>query len=73
MRKAHIACMETGRRPQNGETEMTAYNIFANGTFWGTWEAETAEEAMQIAADEVGTVDVGAEHASTEGMTAEAA
>lgn len=52
---------------------MTKFNVFANGTFWGVWEAETAEEAMQIAADEVGTIDVGEDHASIEGLTAEAA
>lgn len=48
-----------------GDTEMTAFNIFANGTFWGVWEGETAEEAIQKAADEVGT------DGNTEGMTAE--
>jgi len=56
-----------------GETEMTTYNIFANGNFWGAFEAETAEEAIQTAADEMGTIDVGQEHASIEGMTAEVA
>ena len=49
---------------------MAKFEIYANGTFWGVWDAETAEEAMQIAADEVGTVDIGQEHASVEGMTA---
>ena len=34
---------------------MTTYNIFANGIFWGQWTAETAKQAIQIAADEVGT------------------
>lgn len=34
---------------------MTTFNIFANGISWGKWEAETAEEAIQKAADEVGT------------------
>jgi len=52
---------------------VTKFNVFANGTFWGTWEAETAEQAIQAAADEHGTADVGEEHASTEGMTAEVA
>lgn len=50
---------------------MTKFNIFANGTFWGTYEADSAEEAIQAAADEHGTVDVGEAHASTDGMTAE--
>lgn len=44
---------------------MTTFNIFANGTFWGEWEAETAEEAIQKAADEVGT------EGNTEGLVAE--
>lgn len=52
---------------------MTSFKIFANGTFWGTFEGETAEEAIQKAADELGTIDVGQDHASTEGMTAEEA
>ena len=34
---------------------MTSYHIFANGLFWGTWEAESAASAMQAASDEVGT------------------
>ena len=46
---------------------MTTYNIFANGIFWGTWEAETPEEAIQAAADEVGT------DGNTKGLTAEVA
>lgn len=46
---------------------MTTFNIFANGTFWGAWTAETAEEAIQAAADEVGT------DGNTDGMTAIAA
>ena len=49
---------------------MTNFAVFANGTFWGEFEAETEEEAIQAAADEHGTVDVGETHASTEGMTA---
>jgi hypothetical protein len=44
---------------------MTIFNIFANGTFWGQWEAETAEEAIKNAADEVGT------DGNTDGLTAE--
>lgn len=46
------------------------FKVYANGTFWGIYEADTAEEAMQAAADEHGTVDVGQTQASTEGMTA---
>ena len=52
---------------------MTTFNIYANDTFWGQWDAETADEAIQKAADEVGTVDVGQQHASTEGVWAEEA
>ncbi len=52
---------------------MTAYKVYAHGTYWGTFDAETPEEAMQTAADEHGTVDVGEDRASTEGMTAEEA
>lgn len=52
---------------------MAKFNVYANGEFWGTFEAETAEEAIQAAADEHGTKDVGQDHASVEGMTAEAA
>ncbi len=40
------------------------YAVFANGTFWGIWTAETAEAACQQAADEVGT------DGNTEGLTA---
>lgn len=52
---------------------MEKFNVYANGEFWGEFEAGTAEEAIQKAADEHGTVDVGEDHASTEGMTAEPA
>lgn len=51
---------------------MMTFKVFANGTFWGEYEADTAEEAIQKAADGHGTVDVGETRASTEGMTAEA-
>ena len=34
---------------------MTAFHVFANGIFWGTWEASSKSEACQIAANEVGT------------------
>ena len=51
---------------------MAKFKVYANGTFWGVFEADTAEEAIQKAADEHGTVDVGETRASTEGMTAEA-
>lgn len=46
------------------------FEVFANGTSWGIYEADTAEEAIRAAADEHGTVDVGQTKASTEGMTA---
>ena len=49
------------------------WNVYANGTYWGQFKADTAEEAMQAAADQLGTIDVGKDHASTEGMTAIAA
>lgn len=49
---------------------MTKFRVYANGTFWGVFDAGTEAEAMQAAADEHGTADVGADHASTEGMTA---
>lgn len=52
---------------------MEKFNVFANGVFWGVFEAETADEAIREAADELGTADVGEDHASTEGMTAEPA
>lgn len=34
---------------------MTNYAVFANGAFWGTWDADTPEAACQMAADKVGT------------------
>jgi hypothetical protein len=40
------------------------YAVFANGTFWGVWTADSAAQAIQLAADEVGT------DGNTEGMTA---
>lgn len=46
---------------------MTSYNVFANGTFWGVFEAETAKEATQKAAGEVGT------DGNIDGLIAEAA
>lgn len=49
---------------------MTIYNVFANGIFWGAFEAASPDEAIQAAADELGTIDVGQDRASTEGMTA---
>lgn len=49
---------------------MTDYAIHANGTFWGTFTAEDEAAAVQMAADEFGTIDVGQAHAVTEGMTA---
>lgn len=50
--------------------QMTTFNVYANGVFWGAFDAYTAEAAMQVAADEHGTVDIGEARASTEGMTA---
>ena len=34
---------------------MTTFAVFANGTFWGAFDAPTAETAIQMAADEHGT------------------
>ena len=31
------------------------FAVFANGTFWGVWEADDAAAACQMAANEVGT------------------
>ncbi|QFQ87295.1 hypothetical protein F8A10_07580 [Paracoccus kondratievae] len=36
-------------------THSTEFAVFANGTFWGIWAAETKEAAIQRAADDVGT------------------
>jgi hypothetical protein len=53
------------------EATMIIFDVFANGAFWGTFEAVNAEAAMQLAAAEFGTTDVDADAPSTEGMTAE--
>ena len=45
---------------------MTNFAVFANGTFWGSFAADTEAEAIQMAADEHGT------DGNTEGMTAKA-
>ncbi|MCJ8334581.1 MAG: hypothetical protein MJH10_10110 [Epibacterium sp.] len=34
---------------------MPKYHVFAHDTFWGTWEADSEADAMQTAADDVGT------------------
>ena len=34
---------------------MIKFNVYANGIFWGQWVAATESEAVQMAADEVGT------------------
>ncbi|WP_353981677.1 hypothetical protein [Salinicola endophyticus] len=44
--------------------QHTLYAIFANGAYWGTWDAENAEQALRDAAGEVGTDGV------TEGLEA---
>lgn len=69
---AYVWC-HMAMKPMLGETKMEKFNVFANGVFWGVFEAETADEAIREAADELGTADVGEDHASTEGMTAEPA
>lgn len=43
---------------------MENFAVFANGTFWGVFEANTENEAMQAAADAHGT------DGGTDGMTA---
>jgi len=43
---------------------MTTFAIHANGTFWGAFDGETPEAAMQAAADELGT------DGNTDGLTA---
>jgi len=35
--------------------EKTLYAVFADGTYWGSWSADTPEAATQMAADEIGT------------------
>lgn len=44
---------------------MTIYAVYANGTYWGVFEGEYEDEAIQAAVEEHGTADVG-----TEGMEA---
>lgn len=46
---------------------MATFNVYANGTFWGQFEAETSDEAIQKATEEHGT------EGNTDGMTAEEA
>lgn len=46
------------------------FDVFASGTFMGTFEAPDESSACQAAADEHGTVDVGQTRASTDGMVA---
>jgi len=46
------------------------FDVYANGTFWGTFPGLTAADAMQAAADAHGTADVGQERASIDGMIA---
>lgn len=49
---------------------MTIYAVYANGVYWGTFEGETEDEAIQAAVEEHGTIDVGETQASTEGIHA---
>ena len=46
------------------------YAVYANGTFWGIWAADSEAEAIQMAADEGGTIDIGEDRANTDGLTA---
>ena len=50
--------------------EIITYDVYANGVFWGRFEAVSSEEAIAMAAEEYGTVDVGESESSTEDMTA---
>ena len=34
---------------------MTDYAVFANGTFWGVWAAANEDDAIEMAANDVGT------------------
>ena len=43
---------------------MTTFAVFANGTFWGDFDAQTAKAAIHMAAKEYGT------DGDTSGMTA---
>jgi hypothetical protein len=49
------------------------FNVYAHGEYWGTFIAEDEKEAIQIAADTFGTIDIGQKHASVDGMTAKPA
>lgn len=49
---------------------MPKFNVYADGVFWGEFEAPTADEAIQKAANELGTIDIGETEAGTEGLSA---
>ena len=51
-------------------TTSTEYAVFAHGTFWGVFSGADADTACQMAADEHGTIDVGQNRASIEGLYA---
>jgi hypothetical protein len=34
------------------ELEVCSWNVYANGTFWGTYDADSAEEAVRLAASD---------------------
>ncbi len=46
---------------------MTSFKTFANGTYWGILEGETADKAIEAAAIDVGT------DGNTDGLIAEEA
>jgi len=52
---------------------ISNYSVYASGIYWGDFAADTAEDAIQAAAEEHGTVDVGQDCASVDGMTAKLA
>ncbi len=49
---------------------MTAYNVYANGVFWGVFETETADQAIRQAASEHGTTPPGEYAPDTTDMVA---
>jgi hypothetical protein len=40
---------------QQGRDDMTTFAFFANGTYWGTWDGECAQQALCACVADVGT------------------